>query len=408
MTTRPLLASLMFLACVPQDNTSESASDTAASTTDASGSTGDAPLLVELAGPCDFGRDDAAELALITNNFVDPAALAEVDTAARTIDADLLPATTDTTLAVHDERLVMIHRFGTNRLDVVDTSLDWKLLGSADVAVPGVMEPNPQGVAFAGELAYVPLLGAPELQIFDFAREPGQYKVGSVDLSVYADADGNPDAGIALACDDVVFFAVQRLDASYQPADGHSWIGALDTATREPLDLDPAEAGTQPLALLGVWPKQFRRDPADLMGHTALVLTTGIERVDLAYGTVAWAVTPETLESAGILRDHLQAFALAPDGASAYVAATDAMYASATVYQVGLDGGAPQTPVKLVEGLGVGDRMLEQLGGFLWVGDANLDTPRLRVWDLAEATPKELEDTELRTDVAPWTFLPLP
>lgn len=406
MTTRIPLALALLAACTPTEEPSDTAAD--GTSTTMSGSTGDAPPLLELGDPCEFGRDDAAELALVTNDFVDPAGLARVDVGERMIFADLLPATTDTALAAHGDLLLMIHRYMFNRIDVVDRAGDWKLLGSVDVAVSGVAEPNPQAAAFAGEQAFVPLFGAPEVQVFDFSREPGQWKVGSVDLSGLADADGNPEAGLALACGATVFVALQRLDPNYAPVDGHSWLAAIDAPSRALIDLDPDAAGPQAIALLGTWPKQFRRDPADLMGHTALVLTSGVERVDLSYGTSEWAIAPETFDAAGIAGANLQAFALAPDGASAYVAASDAAFASVAVYHVGLDGGAPQTPTVLVDGLGVGDRMLEQLGGLLWVGDATADAPRLRVWDLAAAPPKELEDGDLRTDTPPWTFLPLP
>lgn len=406
MNTRPMIALLALAACVPASGTTESASDTDAATT-AAEPTGEAPPLLELDAPCDFGRDDAAELALVTNNFADPAGLGRVDVAARTIAPDLIPATTDTVLAAHGDLLVMIHRYMFNRIDVVDRAGDWALLGSVDVTVPGVAEPNPQAAAFAGELAFVPLLGAPEVQVFDFSRPPAEWKVGRVDLSGFADADGNPEAGAALACGDVVFVAIQRLGPDFQPVD-RSYLVALDAAAQAPLDLDPDAAGPQGLPLLGTWPKQFRRDPADLTGHTALVLTSGIERVDLAYGTSAWAVAPELLAAAGPKAANPQAFALAPDGASIYLAAADDQYASVTVFHVGLDGGAPEAPVALVGGLGVGDRMLEQLGGLLWVGDADPNEPRLRVWDLSQAPPEELEGGELRTDTPPWTFIALP
>lgn len=413
MTIRAIVLPLplALAACAPQiadssdltDSTgSESQGSTGmSSTTDSSGPA------IELDAPCDFGIEDADELALVTNDFVAPPGLARVDVAGRQIAPDLLPATTDTALGARGDWLVMVHRYGQNRVDLVDRKADWALVGSADVRHEGVDDPNPQGVAFDGDgLAYVPLFAAPAVQIFDFSRAPADWLAGSIDLSAFADADGSPEAGAALACGRVLFVGIQRLE-NFVPVD-QSYLVPIDLDARAAIDLDPAAAGTQAIPLLGPWPKQFRRDPADATWHTALVLTSGIERVNLSYGTSEWAVAPEVLAAAGVDGFDVQAFALAADGASVYLAATDGDFPGSAVFHVGLDGGAPATPVKLIEGLVSGDRMLERLGTTLWVGDANPETPRLRAWDLAGAAPQEIAAEGLATAVPPWTFIPLP
>ncbi len=356
--------------------------------------------------PCDFGPESADALALITNNFVDPAGLARIDLAGPTLTPDLLPATTDTVLGASADHLVMVHRFGTNRLDLVSRA-DWSLVGSADVAAPGVAEPNPQGVVFDGEgLAYVPLFGAPAVQVYDFTRAPGDWLAGSVDLSAFADDDGSPEAGAALVCGRTLFVGIQRL-VDFTPVD-RSYLVAVDLDERAPIDLDPDAEGVQAIELLGPWPKQFRRDPSDPERRSALVLTSGVERVDLRGGTSSWAVAPERLAAAGLDGFDLQAFALAPDGASIYLTATDGEFPAQAVFHVGLDDAAPETPVKVIEGLSSGDRMLERLGDTLWVGDAAADAPRVRAWDLASGAPEEVEASGVAAPIAPWTFIALP
>jgi hypothetical protein len=265
--------------------------------------------------------------------------------------------------------------------------------------------PNPQGAVFATDgLAYVPLFAAPAVQIYDFAGAPETWLRGSIDLAAFADADGNPEAGAALACGRVLFVAIQRL-VDFVPVD-RSYLVAVDLDARAVIDLAPDADGAQAIPLLGTYPKQFRRDPADPAGHTALVLTSGVERVDLSRGTSSWAVAPEVLAAAGIDGFDPQAFALAPDGASVFITATDGEFPRAAVFHVGLDGREPTAPVRLVEGLTSGDRMLEQLGGKLWIGDADPERPRLRVYDLAAGG--ELDGDVLATPVAPWAFIPLP
>lgn len=400
MIARTLLPALLVLAaCTPEGG---AGTDTEpAGTTAMSSTTGDAPPLLDLDAPCDFGRDDADELALVTNDF-SVAGLFRVDAAAKTVSAQRAPASTDTVLGARGDWLVMVHRYGFNRVELVDRKADWTLVGGLDITHPASDDPNPQSVAFTDDgLGWVPLFAAPAVQILDFTRDPADWLVGSVDLTPFADADGNPEAGLALTCGHTLFVAIQRLGPDFAPVDS-SYLVAVDTAARAPIDLDPAADGAQGIALLGPWPKQFRRDPADLEGHTALVLTSGIERVDLSHGTSEWAVAPDRLAALG----SPQAFALAPDGASAYVAVTSADYTAVTVVQVGMGDGEPAAPVPLVTTQGVGDRLLERLGDTLWIGDNG--GSRLRAWDLAVAPPAEIEAEELGTDVAPWTLLPLP
>lgn len=409
MNTRTILltTALALSACTSTGGANTDTDTEGHATTDMSpttGETGELPVVVELGAPCNFGPEGADELALVTNDF-SAHGLGRLDIDDRLITPDLAPASTDTALGARGDWIVMVHRYGHNRIEVVDRP-GWTVRGAVDVSHSGVAEPNPQGVTFADDgLGYVPLFAAPAVQIYDFAGAPAQWLAGSIDLSDFADDDGTPEAGVALACGRVLFVAIQRL-VDFTPVDGHSHLVALDLDARAALDLDPDADGSQAIALLGAYPRQFRRDPADLSGHTALVLTSGVERVDLSHGTSTWAVAPELLAAVGVDGFDPQAFALAPDGLSVFITATDGDFPGAAVFHVGLDGGEPATPVKFVSGLVSGDRMLEQLDGSLWVGDANPTDPRLRVFD-AISGDEELSDG-LQTNIAPWTFIPLP
>lgn len=396
-TTLPAL--LLLAACTPSDAGGETES-ASGSTTMSETTGGDVPKL-ELDAPCDFGPEDAAELALLTNDF-SAAGLHRVDPTSRAVSTEVTAASTDTVLGAHGDWLVMVHRFGFNRVEVLDRGADWASIGGVDVTHPSTPDPNPQSVAFTpGGLAWVPLFSAPAVQVYDFNRDPADWLVGTVDLSGVADGDGNPEAGVALACGGTLFVGVQRLAPDYTPVD-LSYLVPIDAAARAVIDLDPAADGTQAIALLGPWPKQFRRDPADAAGHTALVLTSGVERVDLSQGTSLWVIAPELLAPLG----SPLAFVLAGDGASAYVALTSPDYTSVAVVHVGLDGGEPAAPVTIATTPGVGGGMLERLGGTLWLGDR--DGARLRAFDLAQSPPAEIESDMLATTIPPWSFIPLP
>lgn len=407
MLTRPAaLTALALAACTPGKADTDTDTGTGGhASTDMSPTTGAGGAAIELDAPCDFGPEDAAELALVTNDFVDPPGLGRIAVADLAVTADVAPASTDTALGAWGDWVVMVHRYGLNRVEVVDRAQSWSVVGGVDVTHPDVADPNPQGVTFGDDgLAYVPLFAAPAVQIYDFAAAPADWLQASIDLSPFADDDGSPEAGVALACGRVLFVGIQRL-VDFAPVD-RSYLVAVDLDARAVIDLDPAAEGAQAIALLGPWPKQFRRDPADPSGHTALVLTSGVERVDLSAGTSEWAIAPEVLAGAGVDGFDVQAFVLADDGKSVYIAATDGDFPNAAVFHVGLDGGAPTVPARFVESLVAGERMLERLGGWLWVGDADPGDPRVRVFDPQTAT--EMITDGLKAPISPWTFIPLP
>ncbi|HEY0138583.1 MAG TPA: hypothetical protein VGB85_31080, partial [Nannocystis sp.] len=136
---RTLPALLLALpACTsPGDDTTTDAStlstsDMSEGTASTGGSTGDAPTTgdssssggdlpgLTLDAPCTIDAIAPTRLAVITNDFVDPAKLHVVDLATRTLTPDLAPAPSDPALAWGDGKLVVLGRFGINTLDIYD------------------------------------------------------------------------------------------------------------------------------------------------------------------------------------------------------------------------------------------------------------------------------------------------
>ena len=420
--TLPALLLALPACTAPGDDTTSDASTGASTSTGMSeetGSTGDAPTPtgdaptgtdttgtdlpgIALDAPCTIDVLDPGRLAVITNDFMDPAKLHVVDLATRTLSPDLAPAPSDPALAWGDGKLVVLGRFGINTLDVYDGPTLTPLAKHA-VAVPGLADANPQALAFGPDgRAYLSLFASATLPVYDLDRQPAEAVVDSLDLAAFADKDGSPEAGVAFTCGGVMFVAIQRL-VNFVPVD-LSWLVAVDLTSGAVLDLDPTADGTQALPLQGPWVKQVRLDPADPSGHTVLVLTSGVERVDLSLGTSRWAVDPALLSAAGVDGFDPQAFTVAADGASAHLLATDGDYPNAAVFHVGLDGLAPATPQVLVDGLTSREKTLERTGATLWVGDAAPDQPRLRSFDLDDAS----ELAPVSTPGAPYLVLAIP
>ncbi|MEZ4454100.1 MAG: hypothetical protein R3B09_31890 [Nannocystaceae bacterium] len=369
---------------------SESESDT---TTDTAGDTAG----VELDGACEGPLAEGGRLAVVGTDFV-TGSVSSVDVATSEVTLDVAAATTDTVAVAHGDALYLIHRYGTNRVDVVGG-------GSYSVVVDGVAEPNPQALAVGADgLGYLTLFGAPEVQIIDLGAAPS--KVGAIPLTDFADADGNPEAGVAIACGTRLVVGVQRL-VDFAPVD-HSILVVLDTGARAVIDVDPATEGVQGIELLGAFPRQIRVDPADPSGATLLVLTDGIERVHLPTATSTWATDRAALEAAGLTGYAPQAFVVDAAGTVAYLTAADGDYPGAAVWRIGLDGGAPTTPEKLIVGVASSEKLLERIGDTLWVGDASPDQSGLRTWDLGVDPPVETTTSPLSTGLPPYTMVVRP
>lgn len=356
---------------------------------------------------CWTGVPEPSRLLLTTTDF---------STGAMTVvDADTLEVTADVALGSTDaipfydpvgERVVVVHRFGLDYLDVW-TPDGFTSRGQFPIANTAGSS-NLQAAAFDPDgLAWVTSLGSPWVHRLDLDRSPADAVVDAVDLSAFADADRNPEASVIVACGAQIYVGVQRLDASFTPTDVDMLV-AIDHTTQLPIDLDPQQPGGQGLELAGTWLRQLRVDPADPTGRTLLALTSGIERIDTVTGTTTWAVPEARFAEAGIDAFRLpQSFAISADGRTAYIAAYVGDFSQVQLMRVGLDDKAPQTPQPFADGLDSVERTLERVGTQLWYGSTRSGSPGLWVYDL-ESDPPSPVAGPLPTGLAPYSMVGLP
>ncbi len=397
----PVLGASLALACAPEDPEAADSSDSGEATTDA-------PLLEppRLATPCDGEVREPTRLAITTTDF-STGALSILDARTGEVTPDVALATSDS-LPIYRDRLYLLHRYTFDALDLLTDR--FTLLAQLGLGVPGVQSSNPHALALADERAYITLFGAPRLQIVDLSDPTAPRIDGHIDLRPLADADGNPDADLAIRCGDTLFVTVQRLDSDMllAPTEAHDHLAPIDLATGRLHDLDPTAEGVQTMPLLGPWAKQWRLDPADPAGHTIYVLSTGLERVDLATLTSTWAVHPDRLAALGLDRRELsQAFDLDRTNTAAYIASYTADLSQVVLLRASLDDDAPV--VQFAADLQSVGPTLEIVEDTLWFGDRTPTAAGMRAWDLRTDPPTPRFAGQPRpTGLAPYAATAIP
>lgn len=357
-------------------------------------------------GPCQLDVDDPSALVLTTTDFI-TGALTVVDLPRERVEPDIALGSSDAIPFALEDNVVVVHRYQHDRIDVLDPR-DWSLVGQHGLRPSAAPSSNPHALTLASDgLAYVTLFAEPSLRVLDLSLPPDQAERGRIDLSGFADDDGNPEASLAVTCGDLVLVTAQRLDRGFNPV-GTDLLIAVDPARGQALDLDPHEAAPQGLPLLGEWARQLRRDPTDADGLTLLALSRGIERIELASGQRHWAVPPPAFARAGIDGRLLpQAFDIDAEGARAYLAAYDPDFSQVRLYRVGLDGREPATPEPFAEGLDSVERSLELVGTRLWYGSTRADAPGLWLFDVGQEPPAVVRGP-IPTGLPPYSMVAIP
>lgn len=366
-------------------------------------------------GPCRLDPPDPSRLVLATTDH-STGALTLIDVESGSVLADVAESSTDALPLWGEGTVPVLHR-RNDFVEIFDASDPSRLRSVAQHPVGDGGGGNPQALVFGPDgLAFVTLMGAPRVEVLDLSASPGEGLVDQIDLSAFADADGNPDAGLAVACGDTMYVAIGRLGPDFQRVD-YDGIVAVDMNERTPLDPDRGA-----LRVRGRWIRQLRRDPADPEGTTLLALTTGIERIDLRTQEVTWAVPEAAFAAAGLDHFYLpQAFDVTEDGTMAYLAAyapegetdvpcacdSDRCFAQVRLYRIGLDGREPDVPQPFAGGFASIAQTLEVVGERLWYGSTRFDAPGLWVFDLALDPPEVLEGP-LFTGLPPYAMVAIP
>lgn len=364
-----------------------------------------------LSGPCVGDVAEPTRLVVTTTDFA-TGAVGLVDLRTGEVTPDLALASTDAKPYVHGDRVFVLQRYMFDALDILDADAQLALLGQFGLVVDDVPSTNPHAVALGPDgRAYVSLFGAPGLQVLDIADPAAIRCDDPIDLCPVADADGTPEASLLIRCGDTLFVSIERLDRDrgFALTEDHDALAAVDLASGRLHDFDPDADGVQSLPLLGPWAKQWRLDPRAADGRAIYVLSSGLERVDLAAGASAWAVDPAALAALGLDDYRLpQAFDLDRDGRVAYLAAYTADYSEVLLLRADLEADASNIEI-FAEGLQSVEQTLEVAGDTLWFGDRSHAAAGLRAWDISVDPPTpRFAGEPLPTGLPPYALVAIP
>lgn len=273
-------------------------------------------------------------------------------------------------------KMYLVHRMGSDAVTVLDPDT-FEVVSQYSVEAGT----NAQDIAVvSAERAYVPRLGSAEILV---VNPTTGVEIQRIDLSLYADADGVPEAAQAYFRDGTVFITLNRLNPMWSVEEYSSVI--LLNAETGAVKKEVQTTATNPSGVL-----RFNKAT-----QAFVLIETG------AYGVLDGGV--ETLSTNGILSGLLVSEAdLGGDVFDAIIATETLGFAVIGV--AGESGSKTQlvtfNPKKgtvgdtLVASEGYDLASMELLdGGLLWVADRNMTNPGVRIFDVAtleEVTPSPI------------------
>jgi len=297
------------------------------------------------------------------------------------VETALASVHSDAIARVHDGLVYVVNRLYADNIQVLDPADGFSTVRQFSVG-PGT---NPKDIAFVSDTrAYVTRYETPWMLEVD----PTTGAItDSIDLSVFADADGLPEPATMAVVGDRLFVGVQRIDRDdYWLPVAPSWLAVIDAESNTLVDVDPGTPGMQGIELTGTNPYTDMLVGED--GTTLYVgesgawnaLDGGIEAVDTTTLTATGFVITEN-ELGGNLED----FTLPLNG-RAHAAVS--IMSPAESYCVAFDWDAGE----LIETVwrpgewSVPDVELHEGTGQLFVADRTYAAPGVRVFDAATGT----------------------
>ncbi|MBM3320381.1 MAG: hypothetical protein FJY73_06865 [Candidatus Eisenbacteria bacterium] len=212
------------------------------------------------------------------------------------VQTNLEPVSSDPIVRVWRNRIYVVNRLYADNIQVIDPESGFGTILEFSVGAGS----NPQDIAFVSETkAYVSRYESTRL--YEVNPSTGAI-VDSIDLSVFADADGLPEMSRMVLFGKRLFIQIQRIDRSTWTPLFPAYLAVVNTETNTLVDANPSVPGTQGIALLASNPNgpMLLDEGAGkiYLGETGayFALDGGIERIDAAtLASEGWVVTENAL-----------------------------------------------------------------------------------------------------------------
>ncbi len=199
-------------------------------------------------------------------------ALVEVEKP-RTIQDNLLPTISDIKMAAHGAFFYRIERYNGDNITKFAAAApatpiwQYSTMDANDVGATC----NPQSMAFASDTkAYVPRFDSTRMWIVNpSTTTDAGFKIGEVDLSAYADADGKPEMTKGVVVDGKLFLLLQRLDKEDNWTPQTPYLVVIDTATNEEIETQNPAGDLKGIPLLPI------KNPWDIVYKNGKIYING-------------------------------------------------------------------------------------------------------------------------------------
>jgi len=273
------------------------------------------------------------------------------------------------------DRVALIGRFGCDYLQFVDpqngfaTMAQWSTGNGTNPA---------DFVTCNANKVYVSLYERNYILIMDPTTG---MDLGHIDLSLWSDADGLPEASGMVRVGDLAFVALQRLDrpAGFL-ANNPSYVAVIDCSTDSLVDVDPVTPGKQPIVLQG-------RNPFDDLFYDPVRRKIAVScsgNFGTLDGGIEW-IDPVTLQSEGVfvtestLGGDLNQSRLYVD-CTGYAIVNDASFNTSLV-QFDHCNGTLLGTCRTTSGFTLSDLEIDR-NGVLYLSERDLVTPGVRLYQL--------------------------
>lgn len=346
------------------------------------------------------GRDGA--VVLTTTDF-STGAVGWINPRTKQVYADLGLAHTDTRLKHGDTYNFLINRFGADSITMMarDAALTYK--GSFSVKGPEDASSNPHDLIIdAKGHMHVSFLGRDHVEVYDISDPTSVRLTRSIDLSVFADADGLPEASTMIACGDTYFVLIQRLNRKqgWTPVD-HSYLVPVHAPTGSLYDFDGSgDKRGDGIRLIGAGISGWQQDPRDREGTRVLALNRGLQSIDLKTAKVEVVIPEKVFADRGMDRWDVRSFALSPDGRWLWILAIDG-WPKHTIFRASLDRqGRDLTPV--IRGVESVSGSMIRVDNALWLADTTDGHSGVRIFEFKGDTLAESPDSPIAVGLPPY------